>query len=184
MFELASPTGKSFRYVRAWRGAALDHRTIGHGAAMDGCRCCSCGCCGPFRGSLGLVFGFLAFGFCLFVFWLLAWFRSSLAFGFWLGSGSTSLAHRLARWLWLVSCSCCSSALARRVARWLWLVSWFRLLRVGSSPLARWLVGLLALAKSLAKSLVQSLAKSLSRFSFYGVTCISCLGAPHGFFVP
>ena len=36
MFELASPTGKSFRFVRAWRDATRDHYSVGPGAVKCG----------------------------------------------------------------------------------------------------------------------------------------------------
>ena len=48
MFELASPTGKSFRFVRAWRDATRDHYSVGPGAVQ----------CGPSSSSpAGLVLG-------------------------------------------------------------------------------------------------------------------------------
>ena len=108
MFELASPTGKSFRFVRAWRDATRDHYTLGRFAP----RTVTASSSPPRLGSRVLAFG-LAFGFWLriFVFFsfcsfssahLCAWVLAFLllracALGFWLLSKLLSWLLAFAR---------------------------------------------------------------------------------------
>ena len=125
MFELASPTGKSFRFVRAWRDATRDHYTLGRFAprtvpAVPAPRLCSRVL------AFGLAFGFWLsasffrfFFFCFFFFcsfssarlcaWVLAFLLlRACVLGFWLLASlllllllrACVLGFWLLPWLW------------------------------------------------------------------------------------
>ena len=131
MFELASPTGKSFRFVRAWRDAMRDHYTLGRFVP----RTVAAPAPPPRLGSrvlaFGLAFGFwlLASFFCFFFFcffssvrlcaWLLAFLLRARVLGFWLLASLLLLLLRacvLGFWLlpWLLGFGFCSFGVSAR----------------------------------------------------------------------
>ena len=153
MFELASPTGKSFRFVRAWRDATRDHYTLGRFvprtvAAAPPPRLCSRVL------AFGLAFGFwlLASFFCFFFFCsfssarLCAWVLAFLLLCTWL----------LASLLLLLLRACVCSAFGFCLGFWLlafvfWLLAFgFWLLAFGFWLVAVgfWLVAVARLALS------------------------------------
>ena len=98
MFEPASPTGKSFRFVRVWRDATRDHYTLGRfvprtvlpppSSSPPPPRSCSRVL------SFVLAFGFslLASLFCSFLLFLLRACALGFCLGFWLPCSSCSCA--------------------------------------------------------------------------------------------
>ena len=158
MFELASPTGKSFRFVRAWRDATRDHYTLGRfvprtvpAAAPPP---------PPRLWSRVLAFG-LAFGF-----WLLA---SFFCFFFFCSFSSARLCAWVLAFLllracalgfWLLASLLLLLLLLRACVLGFWLLSW--LLGFGFCMFGVQLAS--SIAKYVVTSLVKFLAKSIAKY--------------------